>query len=115
MNRYQSTERSILLPGEDITKITPRYLNVKYPEISRDFSDIYIYSTQGDRYDLLANSYYKDSSLWWIISISNQEVSYDSLIPPIGKQIRIPGTSRISSILNLYDSLNNTQTYSPNL
>ena len=106
MNRYQSTERSIPLPGEDITKITPRYLNVKYPEIPRDFSDIYVYST---------NSYYKDSSLWWIISISNQEVSYDSLIPPIGKQIRIPGTSRISSILNLYDSLNNTQTYSPNL
>jgi hypothetical protein len=48
-----------------------RYTTVKYPEISLDFSDIYVYTTRGDRYDILANIYYGDSSLWWVISTAN--------------------------------------------
>jgi hypothetical protein len=84
-----------------------RYINVKYPEITRDFSDIYVYTTKGDRYDLLALSYYGDVQLWWIIARANtNNTTPDSLFPNIGEQIRIPGPSRIAFILGEYESLN---------
>ena len=84
-----------------------RYINVKYPEITRDFSDIYVYTTKGDRYDLLALSYYGDVQLWWIIARANTNNTIpDSLYPNVGEQIRIPGPSRISFILGKYESLN---------
>lgn len=83
-----------------------RYINLKYPEITVDFSDIYVYTTAGDRFDLLAQTYYKDSSLWWIISRANPTQTRDSLIPNKGEQIRIPSPSRVSVILGQYDALN---------
>jgi hypothetical protein len=83
-----------------------RYINLKYPEITVDFSDIYVYTTRGDRYDLLAQSYYSDSSLWWIISRANPSQTSDSLLPNPGEQIRIPAASRVSIILGQYDALN---------
>ena len=66
------------------------YKTVRYPEIPRNFSDTYVYVTDGDRYDTLALTYYKDASLWWIISIANATNIQNSLTPPIGAQIRIP-------------------------
>ena len=83
-----------------------RYANLKYPEIMVDFSDIYVYTTRGDRYDLLAQSYYNNSSLWWVISRANPSQTSDSLLPNPGEQIRIPAASRIPIILGQYDSLN---------
>jgi hypothetical protein len=82
-----------------------RYSVVKYPTIIREFSDIYVYTTKGDRYDLLAQSYYGDSSLWWIIARANPPIS-DSIYPNVGEQIRIPSKSRIPSILGEYNNLN---------
>ena len=66
------------------------YKTVRYPEIPRNFSDTYVYVTDGDRYDTLALTYYKDASLWWIISIANAKTTQNSLTPPTGAQIRIP-------------------------
>jgi nucleoid-associated protein YgaU len=83
-----------------------RYANLKYPEITVDFSDIYVYTTRGDRYDLLAQSYYGDSSLWWIISRANPSQTSDSLLPNPGEQIRIPASFRVPIILGQYDALN---------
>ena len=102
MSRYQNT--LVLAPLNS----PRRYVNVKYPEIPREFNDIYVYTTLGDRYDLLADTYYRNSSLWWIISTANQDSSYDSLIPPIGAQIRIPDFSRIGQIQTEFDNLNNS-------
>jgi len=102
MARYSPI--SIITTTEDPKR---RYVRVKYPDIPRDFSDIYVYTTQGDRYDLLALSYYNNSSLWWIIARANVDVTImDSLYPNVGIQIRIPGPSRISSILSDYETLN---------
>ena len=99
--------------GIKITSYKPntpqRYITTKYPEITKSFSDIYVYTTQGDRYDLLAITYYGDSSLWWIISTANYETSYDSIIPPIGVQIRIPAVSRIDGIISGFEELNNEE------
>ena len=66
------------------------YKTVRYPEIPRSFSDIYVYTTIGDRYDTLASQYYNNSSLWWIIANANGIMNQNSLTPPIGSQIRIP-------------------------
>jgi hypothetical protein len=83
------------------------YVTVKYPDIFPELSDIYVYTTRGDRYDTLALAYYSDPSLWWIIARANaNSTTPDSLIPDVGTQIRIPGVSRISSILGEYETLN---------
>jgi hypothetical protein len=83
-----------------------RFINVKYPDIPREFVDIYIYTTQGDRYDLLAQTYYGNSSLWWVISRANPTQPCDSMYPTIGAQIRIPAASRIPTILGTFENLN---------
>ena len=80
------------------------YKTVKYPEIPRNENDIYVITTDGDRYDNLALEYYKDSSLWWVIASANNEYSKNSLFTPRGVQLRIP--SNISSILTAYNALN---------
>lgn len=84
----------------------PRYVNVKYPEILKDVSDIYVFSRVGDRYDILAQSYYDDSSLWWVISIANNNTTQDSLLIEVGLQIRIPSPSRVNQIISSYKNLN---------
>jgi hypothetical protein len=101
MARYSNI---LILPKT--TDLPRRYANLKYPEIPIEFSDIYVYTTQGDRYDTLALSYYEDSSLWWVISRANATLVQNSLIPPYGAQIRIPSPERIAFILGAYDTLN---------
>jgi hypothetical protein len=90
------------------TKENPslRYANVKYPNIPLDPQDLYVYTTIGDRYDLIAQSYYSDSRLWWVINRANPNQPNDSLYPTSGTQIRIPASNRISSILAQYMALN---------
>jgi hypothetical protein len=83
-----------------------RFVNVKYPSISLDSQDIYVYTTQGDRYDSLALTFYKDSSLWWIINRANPNQDSASLFPSVGAQLRIPAPVRLSNIISLYERLN---------
>lgn len=97
MNRYQPIP-IIKLEGKQVYRIT------RYPEIPLSENDIYVYTTQGDRFDILANQYYQDQSLWWIISIANELLNQGSLIIPEGIQIRIP--TDISNILNSFKQLN---------
>lgn len=77
---------------------------IKYPNIPLSLEDIYVYTTQGDRFDILAQQYYGDPSLWWIISSANDGLSQNSYYIPEGTQIRIP--QNITQILSLFDSLN---------
>ncbi len=97
MNRYQNILQ---------TKYNKKraYQTVRYPEIPLNENDIYVITVQGDRFDLLADQYYKDSSLWWVISIANNFIDQASLMTPEGVQIRIP--SGISGILNSFNQIN---------
>ena len=83
MNRYQN------IP---IVKIDKKrvYQTTRYPEIPLSENDTYVYTVQGDRYDILAQQYYSDSSLWWIISTANEQLIQNTLTIPEGIQIRIP-------------------------
>lgn len=101
MNRYISTP--IITTQENPIR---RYTTIRYPKIELDSQDIYVYTTIGDRYDTLANIYYKDPSLWWIIVSANQEIECDSLIPPIGYQLRIPSPNRLPIILGEFEITN---------
>tara|TARA_R110001599_G_C12131775_1_gene649813 strand:- start:682 stop:1005 length:324 start_codon:yes stop_codon:yes gene_type:complete len=105
MNRYQNISISVGVNQAGESK--RGYANVKYPEIPRDFSDTYVYTNRGDRYDTLAFQYYDDASLWWIITRANSNQTPDSLIPNIGSQLRIPGNERIPNIIASYKSINN--------
>jgi len=101
MNRYAQIPKTKTLENPN-----PRYLTVRYPQIPLDSTDIYVYVNQGDRYDTLAQSFYNDSTLWWIINRANPAQDSSSLFPSVGAQIRIPAKSRTSSIIVLYESLN---------
>ena len=60
-------------------------------------SDQFIFPFDGDRLDTLAQRYYSDSNLWWIIAKAN-EISRGQIGLNPEKLIRIPGD--IENILN---------------
>ena len=68
-----------------------------YPRIKPSDNDLYIISQAGDRLDLLANKYYNEPSLWWVISVANN-INDASFYVQEGIQLRIPNDlSRILS------------------
>ena len=108
MNRYQNIQ--ILREQNDNQTLGLRYKKGnKYPEIPFNQNDIYVITTQGDRYDLLAQQYYNDYTMWWIIAVANvgdytSDIPLDSLFIPLGTQIRIPVNTQL--ILNKFYSIN---------
>ena len=79
---------------------------VKYPEIPVDISDVYIITKIGERLDLLAYQYYRDSDLWWVIIKANpNKLRRDSFFMPVGIQIRIP--IDIENIITSFEKYNN--------
>lgn len=67
------------------------YKNVIYPEIPETEDDFYVITTGEDRYDILAQEFYGDSSLWWVIASANN-VNKDSIVVRQGIQLRIPAS-----------------------
>lgn len=47
------------------------YGNKLFPNIPKRDDDIYVVTETGDRLDNLANEYYQDPTLWWIIAAAN--------------------------------------------
>jgi hypothetical protein len=81
------------------------YKYLKYPEVPEDISDIYIITRIGERLDLLANKYYQNPDLWWIIMKANpNKLRRDSFFMPIGIQIRIP--VGIDEVIEEFERLN---------
>ena len=99
MNRYQD----ITILNTDTGK--PYYKTTLYPQVPLSVNDIYVITGDGDRFDILAQQYYNDASLWWIISIANTELKQNSYYLPLGIQIRIP--YNVAAILAEYNKLNN--------
>ena len=103
MNRYQNIKE---LRNENQfvgTMGTKYYSTVYYPEIGAHESDIE--SEFGDRLDLLANQFYSDVTLYWIISCRNpNKVNFGSLYLNPGSQLAIP--VNISDIISSYNNLN---------
>ena len=82
-SRYNHTKIKIREDGKRVLKPTI------YPKIPIKDSDIFIYPKFGDRLDNLAQKYYKDVSLWWIITKANNlDEAHIGLT--LDEQIRIP-------------------------
>jgi hypothetical protein len=97
MDRYQTI--SIIIVDKK-----PIFKTVRFPDIPLDENDIYVTSQFGDRYDLLADDYYQDTTLYWVISRANTHLNQNSLLIEPGETVRIP--ANISEIISQYKALN---------
>ena len=82
-SRYNYTSKKKNKDGKRVFRPT------MYPRIPIKDSDIFIYPRFGDRLDNLAQKYYQDVSLWWIIAKANNIDKGTIRLDPT-KQIRIP-------------------------
>jgi|TARA_B100000085_G_C18183525_1_gene366536 phage tail protein X len=99
MNRYRNTKTR-----QDRNK-QKYYKSVIYPTPPESLDDIYVETEYGDRVDILAFQFYKDPSLWWIITSANpNKLRRDSYVCPPGLQIRIPLNP--APIIQEFESLN---------
>ena len=86
---------------------TQYYRPTYYPNITVTSQDSYIITKGTDRLDLIAQDFYGDSTLWWVIAAANN-LKGDSLFPGDGVQIRIP--ANLSLALAEYNQENSTTT-----
>ena len=97
MNRYTNIPVISRYDGKRV------YLTTTYPIIKESDSDIVIISNETDYLDALANKYYGDTTLWWIIALANN-IGKGRLSVPSGITLRIP--LNVSSIVNEFNRLN---------
>ena len=82
-----------------------RYRGIKYPDIPVSSNDVYAITSEGDRLDLLANQFYGDIRLWWIIASANRDIiRRDSYAVKSGLEIRIP--VNVNLIIKDFESIN---------
>ena len=81
------------------------YKRFRYPRIGFNRNDIIIITQIGARLDKLANHFYNDSTLWWVIASANPEnLRKDSVFVKPGLTIRIP--TNVEAIKEEFDLLN---------
>ena len=81
------------------------FVPLKYPEIPLSADDLYVITTTGDRLDLLANQFYNDIRLWWIIAAANPNIiRRDSIALAPNIELRIPSNEQ--DIIDNYEDLN---------
>lgn len=85
LSRYKSTKIVNSDKGEKLNTTT-------YTKIPEKSDDVYLMSTEGDRFDMLAQKYYGDASLWWYIAKANK-LSLNNI--PRGTTIRIPSNVNV--------------------
>ena len=96
--KYEDTHQDDLHFGE--IGLTTNIL----PEIVRNPTDTVITATSVDRLDLLAQRFYNDRTLWWIIALANN-LPGDSLFIDPGTQLFIP--RNVTNIINDLKRKNN--------
>jgi hypothetical protein len=62
-------------------------------------TDIYIRTTSIERLDKLANKFYGNSTLWWIIASANA-LGKGTIVVPTNTIIRIPAPASVTQIIN---------------
>jgi len=79
------------------------YLPTIVPKIPISETDIFIRTVVGERFDSLAQKFYGDSNLWWIIAKAN-DMANGQIAINNEKKIRIP--MNIQPILNRLEKSN---------
>lgn len=75
------------------------YDSVLLPNVDAADLDIVVITIQGDRLDLLANEYYQDPSMWWVIALKNDMTEIDISMKE-GIVLRIPSRTEAIQIKN---------------
>lgn len=76
----------------DVSSFLETY-DMKEIPIKDDDTYIQITSAWENRLDLVANEFYRDSDMWWVIATAN-----DIMMPwflPVGTELRIPGVNTL--------------------
>jgi len=63
-----------------------------FPAIPTTANDTYIITTSADRLDKLANVFYDDVTLWWVIAAANA-LGKGTMIVPANTKLRIPANT----------------------
>ena len=90
MSRYTRINKA-RNQNKDIANVGAEFYTTNfYPQIPLNSNDIYVITDFGDRLDLLANQFYNDPTLYWVIASANpDEIELDSLSVKGGIQLRI--------------------------
>lgn len=99
MNRYKDISTIIDKSGKR------KKASIIYPIPPLSPTDTYIRTTTVERIDLLANKFYGDLTLWWVIAAANA-LGKGSLYVPADSIIRIPDASSIDKLI---ETLNSTR------
>ena len=83
MSRYSTTNIIKDLNGKR------RRSTTIFPTIPATANDTFIVTTSADRLDKLANTFYGDVSLWWVIAAANG-LGKGTLVVPGNTKMRIP-------------------------
>jgi|TARA_R100001443_G_scaffold108879_2_gene119831 hypothetical protein len=97
MKRYQNNKIKIDKDGKRV------YSTTYYPPIPLSNTDEFIQTKDGSRLDTIAQQFYGDVSLWWIIAKANGIRGFTSL--KSGIKLRIP--SKVADIIESFKQLNN--------
>lgn len=88
---------------EYIKKIGNGLKTIKFPKIKESEFDTTIIATSSDRLDLLADKFYGNQELYWIIALANN-LGYGTLEISAGTILRIP--YNFNKIIQEYSRLN---------
>ena len=97
MIRYSNIPTTTRYDGKRV------YLTTSYPVITPQDSDIQVISNETDYLDAMAEKYYGDATLYWIIALANNLGKGRLSVPP-GLIIRIP--TNTNQIIAQFNSLN---------
>lgn len=92
-SRYKTT--SVVQGQNDLR----RFGTTMIPNILVSTADTYIQVTSVERLDKLANKFYGDSTLWWIIAAANF-LGKGTIVVPTNTVLRIPAKTNIQTIIN---------------
>jgi hypothetical protein len=98
MNRYDNPIVEKTLQNK------PYWKGKSYPNIPVSEFDVYVITSIGDRLDSLAQSYYNDATLWWVIAMANNNSTNGFMYPEPGIQLRIP--TDLNNVITLFDNFN---------
>tara|TARA_R100000005_G_C4973965_1_gene185967 strand:- start:698 stop:1006 length:309 start_codon:yes stop_codon:yes gene_type:complete len=101
MNRYR--HQRIKLDKENGNR---KLSSIEYAKILPKDSDISYVVKYGDSYGSLANRFYNDTTLWWVIARANGEFQ-GNIKPKIGQRIIIP--IDISDTIRELNNLNSSR------
>ena len=96
MKRYENNKIKIDKDGKRV------YATTYYPKIPLSNSDQFIQTKDGTRLDNIAQTFYGDASLWWIIAKANGIRGIISLKSAV--KLRIP--ANVAEIISNFKKLN---------